>query len=161
MSIFDRVRDALRIPAPLSTGPDGEPVDAEVVAATATLLLAAAHGDREFVRAEQQAIEKGLGAAFGISRDQAFAILAAAEKAGLPDVDLKTTAGAIRGAFDTPQCERILGLLWGVVYADQIVDTAEVALAREVTSLLGLTEEQSQRARDKAFQWFSRSRSSE
>jgi hypothetical protein len=45
------------------------------------------------------------------------------------------------------------------VYADLIVDDAEVALAGEITRLLGLTPEQSQEARNEAFEWFSTNRS--
>lgn len=161
MSLLARVRAVLQSRHPLARRPDGEPVDPEVQAATAALLVAAAHEDHEVDSAELRAIQKSLRTAFGISRDQAAALLTAADAPDEPAVDLAQTAATITRVFDEAGRQRILRLFWTVVYADLVVDDAEVALASEVTRLLGLTAEQCQEARDKAFEWFSVNRSHE
>lgn len=159
MPFFDRVQAALGSRAPLAKTPTGEPIDPAVLTATAALLVAAAYGDDEFVAAERRAIQKSLRTTFGISREQAVALLADADAGSEPETDLVQLATALASSFDSAQRQRILGLVWTVVYADLVVDDAEVAFAGQVTRLLGLTAEQSQEARDKAFQWFSTSRS--
>jgi len=153
VELFDRVRDLLHLRAPLASRPDGAPADPELYVATASLLVAAACEDQDFAEAERRAIERGLRAAFGISRDDAVSVLEAAEGAAPRALD--ATARAVHQSFDTGQRQRILELLWNVVYADRIVDDVEVALAEQVAALLALTPEQSQQARERAFQWFS------
>lgn len=164
MPLFARVRAVLQSRHPLARRPDGEPVDPEVLVATAALLVAAAHGDHEVDPAERRAIQKSLRTAFGISRDEAAALLSAVDapdEQNEPAVDLAQTAATITQVFDEAGRQRILGLFWTVVYADHIVDDAEVSLASEVTRLLRLSAEQCQEARNKAFEWFSVNRSRE
>jgi uncharacterized tellurite resistance protein B-like protein len=161
MPLLARVRAVLQSRHPLARRPDGEPVDPEVLAATAALLVAAAHGDHEVDPAERQAIQKSLRTAFGISREEAAGLLTAVDAPDEPDIDLAQTAATITSVFDEAGRQRVLGLFWTVVYADHIVDDAEVSLASEVTRLLGLNAEQCQEARDKAFEWFSVNRSRE
>jgi len=158
VEFFDRIRAAMRSRAPLARRADGEPIEPEVLAAAAALLVSAAYGDDEFAPAERQAIQKSLRKAFGISRDQAAELLSEADASARP-ADLSAIAASIEATFDTGGRQRILGLVWTVVYADLIVDDAEVALAGEIRRLLGLTPEQSQEARNEAFEWFSTSRS--
>jgi uncharacterized tellurite resistance protein B-like protein len=161
MPLLARVRAVLQSRHPLAHRPDGEPVDPEVQVATAALLVAAAHGDHEVDPAERRAIQKSLRTAFGISREEAAALLTAADAPDEPAIDLTLTAATITQVFDEAGRQRILGLFWTIVYADLVVDDAEVALADEVTRLLGLTSEQCQEARNKAFEWFSVNRSRE
>ena len=133
---------------------DGSPVSTEVAAATAGLLVALAESDDAFDPPERLAIEKGLRDGFGITRDEAGGWI---DEAWVPasDAALGAVADQIRDEFDPAQRQRILGLLWTVVYADQVVDDAEVAFVARVAPLLGVTPEQSLEARRHAFQWFS------
>lgn len=161
MPLLARVRAVLQSRHPLARRPDGEQVDPEVRAATAALLVAAAHEDHEVDPAERRAIQKSLRTAFGISREEAAALMSAADAPDEPAFDLKRTAATVTQVFDEGGRQRILELFWTVVYADLVVDDAEVALASEVTRLLGLSAEQCQEARNKAFEWFSVNRSHE
>lgn len=161
MQFLDRVRDALHLRPSLATTSHGGDVDRSVLTATAALLVAAAYGDGEFDPAERRSVQKSLRSAFGISSDEARALLEAAEEVGLPGDALEATAAAVAENLDAPQRQQVLGLIWAVVYADLVVDDAEVELVARVTPSLGLSADESQEARAKAFQWFSTSRSGE
>ncbi|MFQ5697203.1 MAG: TerB family tellurite resistance protein [Myxococcota bacterium] len=149
----------MRSRAPLARTRDGEAVDPSVLAATAALLVEVAYGDHDFVDAERRTIRKSLAHAFGISRADSQALLESVDPRSRHAGDLARSARVIVGSYDWAQRQQILGLVWAVVFADRIVDDAEERLAARLTALLSLTPEQSLEAREKAFQWFSTSRS--
>lgn len=161
MSIFHRILAFLEGGAPLATDKNGEPADPQLKVATAALLLEMAHHDDEYVHNEQKTILRGLEREFGLSRDDAFYLLARAERTRPKGGDMSAIGEQILSHYDHEQRKRIAVLAWKVVYADQIVDEAEVELAGRMMVAGGLTPEEAQEAREKGFAWFSTKRTSD
>ncbi len=160
MSLFDRVRAFLEGGAPLATIKSGETAPPELRVATAGLLLEMAHHDQEYVFDEAKVILRGLEREFGLSRDDAFQLLKQAEGVRPKGGEMSGMTAQIVEHYDIEQRKRIAALAWKVVYADQLVDDAEVTLADRIVEAAGLTPKEALDAREKGFSWFSSSRSS-
>jgi uncharacterized tellurite resistance protein B-like protein len=160
MSLIDRVRAILEGGAPLSSVKSGEKAPLELRVATAGLLLEMAHHDEEYVFDEAKVILRGLAREFGLSGNDAFQLLKEAERVRPDGGDMSAMTAQIVEYYDIEQRKRIAALAWKVVYADQLVDDAEVTLADRIVKAAGLTPEEALDAREKGFSWFSSSRSS-
>ena len=147
MSLLDRVRDHLRRRKPLATDARGEPADLEIKAAAAVLLLEAAHGDEEYVWKEQRALVRGLERAFGIGRKETRELIGRAEEIRPPEVRLADVTELLASRYGVDQRKEILGLLWRVIHADEVVESWEAVFAQHVTQALGLTPAQGEEAR--------------
>jgi uncharacterized tellurite resistance protein B-like protein len=150
MGLLDRVRAHLEREAPLAKDGGGEPVDLEVKAAAAVLLLEAAHGDETYAWREERTLVRGLERAFGIGRREAHDLLGRAEEIRPPVVRLDDVTEVLATRLSAPQRERVLALLWQVIDADLVLEPWEAAFAEHVTRALGLTREQGEQTRSRA-----------
>lgn len=147
MWLLDRVHVHLEREAPLATDGMGEPVDLEVKAAAAVLLLEAAYGDETYVWKEDRALVRGLEHAFGIGVRETLHLLGRAEEIRPPVVRLADVTEVLATRLSESQRECVLGLLWSVIDADEVLETWEAAFAEHVTKALGLTRLQGEEAR--------------
>ena len=139
MNLFERVRELVGRQRPLAKDAKGEPVDLEIRAAAAVLLLEAAHGDEAYVWREERTLVRGLERAFGIGREEVRELLARAEEIRPPVVTLADLTGLLAGRYDGAQRKQVLALVWRVIEADAEVAPWEAAFAEHVTRALGLT----------------------
>lgn len=149
MRLLDRVRAHLEREAPLAKDGRGEPVDLEVKAAAAVLLLEAAHGDETYLWREERTLVRGLERAFGIGRREVRDLLGRAEEIRPPVVHLDDVTEVLATRLSAPQRERVLALLWQVIDADEVLEPWEAAFAEHATRALGLTHEQGEETRSR------------
>lgn len=157
MSIFDRVRQLL-VGGALAHDARHETANLELRVATVALLLETALQDAEFDARERAAILHVVEREFRVRREDAAALLAEAERARGATKDVRAFAAQLAERYDHEQRKRVAALVWKVVYADQIVDDAEVVFARRVAELTGLTPAECQQARESSYAWFSQER---
>ena len=150
MWLLDRVRSHLERTATLATDGRGDPVDLEVKAAAAVLLLEAAHGDETYAWREERALWRGLESAFGIGRGEARQLLERAEEIRPPAIRLDDVTEVLTTRLDAARRESVLALLWQVIDADTVLEPWEAAFAEHVTRALDLTPEQGAQARTRA-----------
>ena len=150
MHLWERVKAHLDRRGVLREDGDGRPADIEVQAATAILLLEAAHGDEEYVWREHQAILRGLERGFAIGRAETRRLLERAEEIRPPVVKLADVTQVIADRCTREQRRSIVTLLWKVVDADDIVQEWEQAFADHVAEAVGLSREEAELARREA-----------
>jgi uncharacterized tellurite resistance protein B-like protein len=143
-----RVEEHLRGRPELREDRDGKPVDLEVQAATAILLLEAAHGDEEYAWREHRTILRGLERGFGIGRDEARALLGRAQEIRPPVVKLADVTQLIAERYTPEQRRSIVALLWKVIDADTVLEPWEEVFGNHVAAAVGLTREEAKAARE-------------
>jgi uncharacterized tellurite resistance protein B-like protein len=147
MRLWDQVKAHLERRAVLQKDKDGHPADIEVQAATAILLLEAAHGDEEYVWREHRAIVRALERGFGIGRAEALRLMGRAEEIRPPAVTLANVTEVIADRYSPEQRRSIVALLWKVIDADDIVDEWEEIFANHVAGAVGLSRAEAESAR--------------
>ncbi len=157
MSIFERVREFLQGGALAHDAQDAA-ADLELRVATVALLLETALQDADCESRERSTILHAIEREFRLEREAAMALLVEAERARREASDVRSFAAQLTERYDAAQRKRIAGLVWKVVYADQIVDDAEVVFATRVAELTGLTAAECQQAREASYVWFSEQR---
>ena len=157
MSLLERVQSFL-LGRPLATDSSGHEVDQEIRIATATVLLEIAYSDEEHLPEERETIRRGLEVEFGISDADALELIMSAEQARKSKGDVATLAEKLRERYDTEQLQRIVALIWKVVYTDGVVDEFERKVADQITQLTGLTRQQALDAASKSYVWGSETR---
>lgn len=150
MQLWDRVKAHLRRRPTLREDEDRGLADLEVQAATAVLLLEAAHGDEEYVWREHRAIVRGLERGFGIGRTETLDLLGRAEEIRPPVLRLADVTETIANACTPEQRRSIVTLLWKVIDADDIVEGWEESFATHVAQAVGLSREEAEGARRSA-----------
>jgi uncharacterized tellurite resistance protein B-like protein len=157
MSIFDRVRELL-LGGALAHDARDHTADLELRVATVALLLETAAQDADYESRERSTILHTIEREFRLSRADATTLLVEAERARRETRDVRSFAARLAERYDAEQRKRIAGLVWQVVYADRIVDDAEVVFATRVAELTGLTPKECQQAREGSYVWFSQER---
>ena len=147
MRLLDELERFLRREPVLGSDANGAPADVELQAATALVLLEAAHGDEEYAWREHRAIVRGLKRAFGLGRAEVLALLERSEEIRPPVVRLADVTQVILDRYDEAQRREIVRLLWAVVDADGVVEEWEQAFATHVARTLGISEEEATAAR--------------
>jgi uncharacterized tellurite resistance protein B-like protein len=147
MRLLDELREFLHREHVLASDRTGAPVDVELMAATALLLLEAAHGDEEYVWREHRAIVNGLKHAFGLGKAEARQLLERSEEIRPPRVRLAEVTQVIFDRYDEAQRLEIVRLLWDVVEADGIVKEWEDVFATHVAQTVGISNEAAVAAR--------------
>jgi len=142
-----RVENHLRRRPALREDRHGKPVDLEVQAATAILLLEAAHGDEEYVWREHRTILRGLERGFGIGRAETLELLGRAEEIRPPVVRLADVTELITERYTREQRQSIVSLLWKVIDADGVLAAWEAVFASHVARAVGLSPEEAEAAR--------------
>ena len=145
--LWKRVENHLRRQPALREDRQSLPVDIEVQAATAILLLEAAHGDAEYVWREHRTILRGLERGFGIGKAETLELLGRAEEIRPPVVRLADVTDLITERYTREQRQSIVSLLWKVVDADGILEPWEAVFANHVARAVGLSPEEADAAR--------------
>lgn len=150
MHFWEQVRAHLERRAALREDSEGHLADIEVRAATAILLLEAAHGDEEYVWREHRAIVRGLERGFGIGRAETLRLIGRAEANRPPVIKLADVTQVIVDRYTPEQRRSIVTLLWKVIEVDGIVEEWEQVFADHVAAAVGLSREEAEHARRQA-----------
>ena len=92
--------------------------------------------DSEVFIEEEEAIFKALQGHFSLRRHETETLVAAAEKSVDQAIDLYGYTKRLNDALTPEEKERIVELLWRVVYADGIKDAQEEHMVRKIADLL-------------------------
>jgi uncharacterized tellurite resistance protein B-like protein len=126
--------------------------DAELRAAVAALLVAAAYMDDRFDSAERIVIERLLAERFGLSAAETRDVAAAAETAVAQSTQLFRFTDRIVREVGIEDRARIVEMLWEVAYADGVLDSLEDSLLRRVAGLIHVPDQERGLARQRALQ---------
>ena len=115
----------------------------QVVSAMTGLLGAVAYADRDFSQAEEERLLAELARIHGMTADGARAIAGALRKhvLAVTSVGVPHYCRALRELGDRELRLEVLEALVGLAAADGVIDQAEVNLVRQVTSSLGLSQD--------------------
>jgi uncharacterized tellurite resistance protein B-like protein len=120
----------------------GVPGEQELQVATCVLLLEIAHADDEFLPAEEQKIEALMKSHFNLPEATVGDIRQAAERERNRSIDLYRFARALKQQYTTEQKEKIVEMLWSIIYTDAALDKHEDYLIHKLATLLGLDHRQ-------------------
>ena len=120
--------------------------DEHIRLAVATVLLSAARADAHFAESEKALLLTQLQNRLGISAEEARTLESQAEIAETKHL-LKQYAEMLANELSLAQREFILTLAWSIITADSVVAAQESAFAAQLRHMLGLSLEQSLRAR--------------
>jgi len=104
--------------------------------AVALLLLDVARADMEVTAEERQVARQLLERFFPVSRDQAQALVDAAQREAEQATSLYPFTSLINRECDMDERARIVGMLWKVSCADGKIDAHEEHIVRKVADLL-------------------------
>jgi uncharacterized tellurite resistance protein B-like protein len=145
--LWSRLKDHLHGRPELREDRDGKPADVEVRAATAILLLEAAHGDEEYAWREHRTILRGLERGFGLGQDEVRELLGRAEEIRPPVVKLADVTELLAERYTPEQRRSIVALLWKVIGADARLEPWEEVFGNHVARAVGLSPEEAETAR--------------
>ena len=129
-----------------AAGSEGRAPD-EFHLAAAVLLVLAATADGAFDAAERGRIEWLCEHRFGLSAEEADALLAAAEREAGESVQILGFTRVIKDGFTYDERLHLMEMLWEVVYADEVVEAREAQLMRRVAGLIYVEDRDSGVAR--------------
>jgi uncharacterized tellurite resistance protein B-like protein len=112
--------------------------DDEVRLAIAALLFHVIAVDGTVLEEERTALIELLERRFELSPDEARALVAAAEVADAEAVDLYAFTSVIKRDIDQAERERLIGMMWKMVYADGKVHEFQDNVVWRVAELLGV-----------------------
>lgn len=147
MRLLDELKAFLQRGHVLATDRTGAPANLEVQAATALVLLEAAHGDETYEWREHRAIVRGLKRAFGLGKAEVLELLGRSEEIRPPRVRLADITQVIRERYDDAQRREVVRLLWQVVDADGFVEEWEKVFATHVARAVGIPDQEVAAAR--------------
>jgi uncharacterized tellurite resistance protein B-like protein len=104
--------------------------------ATAALLAEVMRMDGEAGPAEREAVLRAVRGKFGLSPEDAQAVIDLAEAEARDASDYYQFTSIINQRFDQEQKVRVIGLLWEVAYADASLSVYEEHLIRKLADLL-------------------------
>jgi uncharacterized tellurite resistance protein B-like protein len=133
------------------TAPDPAPLDdTEARLAMAALLVRLARADGDYAAIEIQQIDRILSTRFGISPFESAALRAEAEVLEAEAPDTVRFTRAIKDAVAHDDRLSVIEAMWSVVLADGTRDDLEDSNMRMIANLLGISDRESARARQKA-----------
>ncbi|MGS4944602.1 tellurite resistance TerB family protein [Meridianimarinicoccus sp. RP-17] len=131
--------------------PDPAPLpDADARLALAALLVRIARSDGDYAAIEIDRIDRILARRYGLSPFEATALRRDAETLESEAPDTVRFTRAIKDAVPYDDRLAVIGALWEVVMADGTRDEEENSLMRMVANLLGITDRDSNMARQQA-----------
>ena len=147
--MFSKLRDLFQKEETDSTDAGGyNPIEL----ATAALLVKLSQADSEVYLEEEQAIVKALQEHFSLRRHEAEDLVSAAEKSVDQAIDLYGYTKRLNEALEPEEKEKIIELLWRVVYSDGIKDAEEEHMVRKIADLLYVSHDGFIRTRQKVEQ---------
>ena len=142
--MFSRLLNSLLAPDP-QTLPDE---DARL--ALTALLVRIARTDGDYAPEEKDRIDRIVQARYGLTEHAAQALRQSAEDIEAEAPDTVRFTRAIKDAVPYDERLGVLVALWEVVLADGVREAEEDAVLRMVSSLLGISDQDSARARQRA-----------
>lgn len=139
--------DSLLPPAP-GTDPASEAHALQL--ATAVMLVEVMRADPELHDAERVQVLAALREKFGLADDEAARLTELAEDAARRSSDLFAFTDRINRHFDMPRKLRMIELMWGVAYADGVLDAHERHVMWRIADLLHVPQGAYQHARLRA-----------
>jgi uncharacterized tellurite resistance protein B-like protein len=115
--------------------------------AAAALMVEAATMDSTFDADERARIAALVQARFGLSSEEAQALVAEAERAASASVEWHGFTRAIKDGFDHAERVQLVEMMWEVAYADGALHDYEASLLRRVAGLLYVGDRESGEAR--------------
>ncbi|MBS0563346.1 MAG: TerB family tellurite resistance protein [Proteobacteria bacterium] len=140
--MFERLLSALTAPHPAPADPAGP-------LALAALLVRLARADSQYEPAEIARIDRILASRYGISPFEAVQLRERAEALEAASPDTVRFTRALKDAVPHEDRIEILQALWSVALADEERSADEEALIRLVANLLGVSDQDSARARQR------------
>ncbi|MGH7045353.1 MAG: TerB family tellurite resistance protein [Stellaceae bacterium] len=128
-------------------GAAGAPGELEL--ALAALLAEAAHGDHRFDERERAIVARLLARRFGLSADDARALLAAGEQEANRSAELFHLTRIVNDRLSFDQRVELIEMLWEVAYADGVLDQYEDSLLRQVGGLIYVPDHERGAARQR------------
>ena len=128
---------------------DGTHTPDEFHLAAAALLVHAATADAEFDALERSRIEWLCENRFDLEYDEAHALIEAAEREAEESVQLLRFTRTIKDGFSYDERVHLMGMLWEVVYADEVVEAHETMLMRRIAGLIYVDDRDSGIARSR------------
>ncbi len=114
----------------------------DVRVATCAVLVEIASSDDEFSTTERERILQLVSAEFGLSREEAEELEAAAKQALDGSIDRFRFTNTINQHYSSQDRERVVEMLWKVVYADGVLDPHEDFVIHKLGKLLRLSHRQ-------------------
>lgn len=145
--MFERVRDAFKGIDSLVVDSQGTQVDGDLRLATAVILLEMAQVDGHYTSDEGRSLFLLLEKEFGLTKEKTHALLEKAEVNVGGQTRLDYFVGIVNSHFDDLQKQRILADAWRIISADGEMSQQESKFAVRLREKLGLSMEQSLRAR--------------
>jgi uncharacterized tellurite resistance protein B-like protein len=112
--------------------------DRELQIATCALLLDIARADTEFTPEEEQKIEQLMRGHFALSEEAFLEIKKLSEQKLKGSIDLWQFAKTIKEQYSYKEKEKIIGMLWEIIYTDDSLHAHEDYLVHKVAELLNL-----------------------
>jgi uncharacterized tellurite resistance protein B-like protein len=116
--------------------------ETELHIATCAVLLEIAHADDEFSPDEEQRIEELMQKHFNLPAETVQEIKEVSEKRRKHSIDLWQFTNTIKENYSPEQKEKVIEMIWSVIYADSNLDMHEDYLAHKLAKLLGLAHKQ-------------------
>ncbi len=118
--------------------------------ATCALLIEMSIIDGEFTESERENIISILKKDYGLSNENAVALLEASNEKLEDSTDLWRFASLINQNYSIEEKERVIEMVWGVAFADEHLDKHEDYLVHKLAKLLRLSHSQLIEAKLKA-----------
>ncbi len=112
--------------------------DRELQIATCALLLDIAHADNEFSPEEELKIEQLMRGHFALSEEAFLEIKKLSEQKLKGSIDLWQFAKTIKEQYSYRQKEKIIEMLWAVIYTDDSLHAHEDYLVHKLATVLNL-----------------------
>jgi uncharacterized tellurite resistance protein B-like protein len=112
--------------------------DRELQIATCALLLDSARADTEFTPEEERKIEQLMRGHFALSEEAFLEIKKLSEQKLKGSIDLWQFAKTIKEQYSYKEKEKIIEMLWEIIYTDDSLHAHEDYLVHKVAELLNL-----------------------
>lgn len=129
--------------------PDNE-TDIDHRVAAAALLVHTGSVDGEYSEEEREKLLKLVASRFSLDEAEADKIVADAETADVEAVDLYSFTSILKSRLDETERERIVEMMWEIVFADGEVHEFEDNLVWRVAELLGVSSRDRVRLKQEA-----------
>ena len=122
--------------------PAGKDIEREVIVAIGALFLEMGRIDETFTEQETAKVISILTNKYGLSGEDADALLDEADRELKESVDLWQFARVINDRYSIAKKEKLIERLWQIVYVDGKMDKYEHYLMNKLSKLLGLSHKQ-------------------
>ena len=119
----------------------------ELQLAAAVLLCRAARMDDDFAASEREAIHTLMRGRFGLSAEDADALIDAADGQAADAVELSGYVRLVKNGFSHEERVQLVEMMWEVAYADGVLHDYEAHLLRRIAGLIYVSDQEQGAAR--------------